>query len=518
MKNNIVVSLKTEEKLQVTFNNSEIFGDSKENEKKLIQKETQLRFLDDGLNVIEPLNFEEPIEIQDTEGDQSTPTLENSTPSDEVFKHSSETKGNKTILNVAMYATKSAYSEKRKIKSWKQTLSRSCESEDAEVARLADYLRTLCLDEHHFVIVNVALTSNNSSSNICVIETCRGKTYVIEPELPKSLTERNYVNYLTRDLCYDLMIQKENMQRNNEKSFNTSTKNADFKRRCCRHHFKYYFKYFPVFRSYGKIFLESVERKLFLSFTLDVGFFLSILALICVFVSTLMSKRWRKEKGNMILFHFSLPIFAQIIIHFSICLFDLDIFQAKLASITFQYFTIVEFSWTSIIAYMQYKRYVKILNGARISSISTLVAFAYLSSAIPTLLRIILEKNYSVITITYLTFSIPQAVFLFINLVILILILRNIVCMRVETVDKKSNFSTEFKLIVILFFIFDLGWILAMFAYLTSNIAFAYIFIFSQSIQGFILFFIFVVLNKRNQKIYKRKFGLCSVQNVITTA
>ncbi|XP_045466830.1 adhesion G-protein coupled receptor D1-like [Harmonia axyridis] len=290
----------------------------------------------------------------------------------------------------------------------------------------------------------------------------------------------------------------------NFKTLSDPISKLQLKKRCCRYHFKYYFKYFPVLQPFVVPLLESIEKELTLSLIMDIGFITSIFALVFILLSVVLSRKLRERKGNIILAHFCFSIFVQIILHVLICLFNLNITLSKWTSIIFQYFTLVEFAWTSVIALIQYRRYVIVFDSTLNSSVLKITAFIYIICAIPIAARILWDHNHSKLMMTFLTFSLPQFLTLIINLIILILISRNIMCMSSWSPQQKRNISVEAKLIFILFLTLDLGWIIAMLAYLSSNIIFAYIFIFSQSLQGFALFFTFILMNKPNRKILKQ--------------
>ncbi|XP_044744791.1 adhesion G-protein coupled receptor D1-like [Coccinella septempunctata] len=326
-----------------------------------------------------------------------------------------------------------------------------------------------------------------------------------------NLRRRQVKKRMKNKLCENSMVQdgsKTEIHSPNVKPFTSygTSNNTELKKRCCRHHLKFYFKYFPVLQTYQVELLESIEKNIILSTILDVSFTMSIFSLI--FLTMTISRKLREERGNIILIHFCISIIVQIILSIIICRFEMDVTASKIMSFTFQYFTLVEFAWTSVIAFTQYRRYVTIIYCDQSYSIAKISTVVYISSAIPIAVRAIWDPDHSKF-MTYLTFSLPQFITLIINFVILFLITRNIMCVRAWYPHQKRGVSREAKLVFTLFLILDLGWIIALLAILTSNILFAYIFIYTQSLQGFVLFFAFIVMNRCNREILKKKLTNC---------
>lgn len=373
-------------------------------------------------------------------------------------------------------------------------------------------------DYYNFTSTSSEMMKDGNKQNQCIKISCKTKkTYEVCFQYGKLrrriISESVFTHKAPNNkICDHLMMQKHIrvkiissllMMTNTSKQV---ANNSELKKRCCRYHFKFYFKYFPVLQSYVGELLQSIEGTILLSFILDSGFIMSFIALICIFVSMIISRKLREETGNIILLHFCTSIFIQIILHILICQNDMSYPVSKLASISFQYFTLVEFVWTTVIAFIQYRRYVTVLYSNPNYSVLKISSIVYTVSAVPAVIRIIWDQNHSKF-MTYLTFAVPQMITLIVNLIILLMISKNILCTKSWSPHHKRSVSVEAKVIFMLFLILDLGWIVAMLAIFTSNIIFAYIFVFSQSLQGFVLFFIFIIINKRNRQVLKKKWS-----------
>lgn len=272
------------------------------------------------------------------------------------------------------------------------------------------------------------------------------------------------------------------------------------------------FKYIPK----GALQLDAIMawlKKDGYTYIIESFHFLSVICLCIIFVSGIVSRKYRSERGNQILIHFALSMFIQFILFMSICSMEVSHFWCDVQSMVSHYFTLVESCWTSIIAYLQFKRFVKVFDKEPNHLILKLCAIAYLFPFLPLTLWIIYhEKNTELVN--YLTFCLPEFLIMLVNSMLLILIARNIVFVKNEYIEHKKSLTMEVKLIFFLFFILDFSWFDVILAQFTSNKLFIYLFLFTQSLQGFMLFFVFGIMNDHNRFIYK-KFLMTSVKKIL---
>lgn len=260
------------------------------------------------------------------------------------------------------------------------------------------------------------------------------------------------------------------------------------------------------------------RNSVFLSF-ININYILSTCSLFLIFLTAKLSIEWRQRKSNIILTNFTVAIFSQIILHFVSDFTEVDEGLCTIVTILCHYFTLVQFFWTSTIAYMQYRRYVQVFEEHDEFFLIKHIAFAWVTPIllISTFLIIVFsmpnnttncEDNFKICSLinTYLLnycIAIPLILTLATNFIFFILIFRHLLKRKLEF-DQKTSALLEVKLAFVLFFLLDLNLIVAIIADMFSIDFLASIFVTSHSLQGVLLFVVFVIRNKCSRKMYVR--------------
>ncbi|XP_045480312.1 uncharacterized protein LOC123684099 isoform X2 [Harmonia axyridis] len=253
---------------------------------------------------------------------------------------------------------------------------------------------------------------------------------------------------------------------------------------------------------------------IFISF----NYTLSCCSLLLIFLTAKFSQQWRQRRSNIILINFTMSIFSQIILHFVSDFSGIDEGLCSTITILCHYFTLVQFFWTSVIAYMQYRRYVQVFNEKNGYFLTKLIIFAWFMPIIIIFASLVLvfsiHKNATIcidkfkmcsLINTYLlkySVSLPLMFTLLINFIFFILIFQHLLRKKTEIYQRSA--LLEVKLAFVLFFLLDLNLIVAIIADMFNVDILALIFVTSHSLQGVLLFVVFVVRNKCSRKMYIR--------------
>ncbi|XP_044744790.1 uncharacterized protein LOC123306736 [Coccinella septempunctata] len=373
--------------------------------------------------------------------------------------------------------------------------------DDLKTNSLAKYLDNFCRRSENFEY-SEGTTANNSEK--CELVKENEHKYIITTRDSKN----NYRSDLLDRICGNFSLLKSS-ELNNIFGSSFCLRIAEYyiayqDRKCCVGSFSF----IPEDALQTEAVLIWAKQSGF-SYVILSFYILSFVSLCIIFVSGLVSRKYRAERGNQILIHFAFSMFAQFVLHNAACWINVTPLLCNLHSMLSQYFTLVESCWTSIIAYLQFKRFVRVFDKEPNHLILKLCGIAYVFPILPISLWMIYHKTDTQM-MNYLTFGLPEFLILLINSTLLILITRNIVFVKNEYIEHKKSLSMEVKLIFFLFFVLDFSWFLIILADLTASVFFIYLFIITQSLQGFMLFFVFGIMNDHNRLIYKKFLSIYS--------
>lgn len=194
------------------------------------------------------------------------------------------------------------------------------------------------------------------------------------------------------------------------------------------------------------------------------------------------------------------------------------------------YSVLVTFLWMFIIGYMQYRRYVVVFqkpdsnNLLLISSLIgwcgpmipvAVVLFVDCQSYIPTTTTgnyaICYPSGYSL----YLGLMTPIVILTAANLTIFVLVIKSITNNPAGGRDSRAMTLSKLRLSIFLFFLLGLTWISSFFSATNAGLVFTYLFCATATLQGFILFFYFVILDPTVRGLWvKFSRALCCCKTV----
>lgn len=262
------------------------------------------------------------------------------------------------------------------------------------------------------------------------------------------------------------------------------------------------------------------------------GCSLSLLGIFGIAVTALVFRSWREKPSSKVLLQLSGAVGLQMIL---LCFINTEnsaiqlVLEEKwLACIalgaSLQYSILVAFSWMLITAYLQFMRYVKVLGQTRASRFflkSFLIG--WMMPLIPVLLVVIIAPHSYIHGIKntnsgicypsglalYFGVILPIGVIILANLIIFLLVIYNILYGpggKLRTNERDLTLS-QLRLSVFLFFLLGLTWIFGFLASTKAGLIFSYFFCLTATIQGFVLFVYFIILDPGTRKLWRNLFA-----------
>lgn len=245
-----------------------------------------------------------------------------------------------------------------------------------------------------------------------------------------------------------------------------------------------------------------------------VGCALSLFGLLGIFLTAVLVKKWRDQASTKVLLHLCLALAVHLLLFGFLGHSD---WSAKnwnrcvLSGAALQYSVLVIFSWMLIIAFLQFQRYVTVIGVARPQHyilISALVA--WLLPLLPTLMVALLNaKSYQPSQHSGLCYPSGYGLAWGVVLPIALITVANSMMMLciVYSIYRALNprrqlIVQQLRLSVLLFFLLGLTWIFGLCSYLHLGIVFSYLFCLTATLQGFVLFVYFVLLNSLNRQAW----------------
>lgn len=253
-----------------------------------------------------------------------------------------------------------------------------------------------------------------------------------------------------------------------------------------------------------------------------IGCTLSLLGLLGIWITAILFKNWRSQASNKILMNMCVALTLQMILFLFVNTDDVSKSLVERHSYTkcvvlgalLQYSILVLFTWMLIVAFLQFQRYVTVIGIQRPKHyiIKSAIA-AWGLPLIPTLLVALLDSksyipsNYQLATDTGICYPsgsglhfgviLPVSLIVTANLAIFIYVLYSIshtLSMSIQHHEKQMVIK-QIRLSILLFFLLGLSWIFGIFAFMKAGIVFSYLFCLTATLQGFVLFIYFVVID-----------------------
>lgn len=266
------------------------------------------------------------------------------------------------------------------------------------------------------------------------------------------------------------------------------------------------------------------------------GSTLSILGIIGIFITALNFRVWREKASTKVLLQLSLAIALQMIL-FSVFstekhTYALDTASEKHACIalgsSLHYSVLVTFSWMLMTAFLQFKRYVIVLGNLKperfflksfiigwgMPLIPILVVLAidpYLY--IPVDFGICYPQGFAF----YFSVLLPVGLIVIANLIIFVLVIYHIIKggWKSESMRKNEHSMalSQLRVSIFLFFLLGLTWIFGLLASSQATVLFSYLFCLTATIQGFVLFLYFIVMDPITRQLWRESFRSWHTRN-----
>ncbi len=251
--------------------------------------------------------------------------------------------------------------------------------------------------------------------------------------------------------------------------------------------------------------LQSTVHGGILNIITIIGSSASILGLSLILATFILFPSWRKPLGHKILFQLSAALIFLLLTFFGVDSVD-NVNACRLVGIFLHYFLVSCFCWMTVEAYYQYRRLVIVFGSymPRFLLKASIVAWGF--PIIPVASVLIYDVDSYTGSEGYCWLSHPTAFFsavlgplvflMLINLTIFVLVVRSIIAAGrgLRTNQSESKQIREKLLASFLnFVLLGLTWIFGFFAIGATNaVIFSYLFCVTSSLQGFIIFVLYV--------------------------
>jgi hypothetical protein len=248
-----------------------------------------------------------------------------------------------------------------------------------------------------------------------------------------------------------------------------------------------------------------------------VGCSLSVVGLVGIFLTALLFEKWRNKHGTKILLNMAVAILLELI---CIQLSEIQTLkqspqECKIIGMILHYFVLSQFCWMLIYAFLQYYRFVKVIGAIPNNLILKSVIFGW---GAPLVLVCIVgftttqsyvsstyELCYPRGMLLYLTVILPIVLIVLANLVIFCMVMYNVIYTKATTSDKKL-FRLRVYLALMLFSLLGMPWVFGLLAEILNpsflKTVLFFIFCVTGTLQGFVLFLFYVVLNQETREFW----------------
>ncbi|GJQ76525.1 hypothetical protein Trydic_g2228 [Trypoxylus dichotomus] len=244
---------------------------------------------------------------------------------------------------------------------------------------------------------------------------------------------------------------------------------------------------------------------------------LSVFGIFWIFLTAFLFKRWRQNKGNQILLHYSIVTLLQLTLLFmsndarnsgsaeSLCI---------CIGVSLHYIVLSQFCWMLIMAVLHYQRFVLVFEKPQRWILLKSCLFGYGLPLLPVIINLstltplnYVQGNTGMCYPTGDGFTIwlliPVLVIASINLIFFCVIIWNIFHEKMNDMYGHDFILVlKLRLVVVLFSLLGISWVFGFASEFLSSVIFAYLFTITVGIQGFVLFLAFIALNESTRNMY----------------
>ncbi|KAJ3648039.1 hypothetical protein Zmor_019875 [Zophobas morio] len=253
----------------------------------------------------------------------------------------------------------------------------------------------------------------------------------------------------------------------------------------------------------------------FLEWMTNITCSLSLLGYSCIILTAFVCDFWRQKSSTKILLNFVVSGILQIVAFYVSSNVGEEKFVCTFVGAVLHYSVLAQFCWMLNIAILQFRRFVLIFTSHSKHLVLKTCLFGWGFPAIPVGVSLVVDAENYTSNSTGLCY--PSGYFLYLGLWFPVLFIMTInffvFSYVVYTVFNSNDDHIEasiykWRLVIFLFFMLGLTWIFGFLAEASAGILFAYLFCLLASSQGFVVFIIFIVVNKNVRNFYLRKlFG-----------
>lgn len=259
-----------------------------------------------------------------------------------------------------------------------------------------------------------------------------------------------------------------------------------------------------------------------------IGCSLSLIGILGIGITAIAFKSWREKPGTKVLLHLSAAIALEMILIAYVntealskrLVLENATLNCVLLGAAMHYSILVVFSWMLITAFLQFMRYVKVLGETRpprfllkssligwVIPLIPVVIIAIVSpmSYVPPSEALVPGICYPKGNALYFGLLAPIALIVIGNLIVFIIVIYNI--FRIPEIHIRTNerdlLVSQLRLSINLFFLLGLSWIFGLATVSKAGIIFSYLFCLTATLQGFVLFIYFIIMDPMTRKFWQ---------------
>lgn len=263
--------------------------------------------------------------------------------------------------------------------------------------------------------------------------------------------------------------------------------------------------------------LEYHDRNL--SIITAIGCCLSVIGITVVLITAILFKSWRQKTGTKILLNLCASVGLEMCVIFiaDTKYFPINNIACIIIGSILHYATLSSFCWMLVIAYLQYLRFVKVIGSFTTHLILKSCIIGWVLPFLPVISLLIWDCNsYSPMANTkttglcypqgntiYFTVLLPISAILIINIIVFCFVMYSVTQKTVKDKTNTKNLKlNQLKLAVLLFFLLGITWIFGFLTVFKDCVLCLYLFCATATMQGFVLFIFYVVLDSTTRKLW----------------
>ncbi|XP_063869301.1 uncharacterized protein LOC135105166 isoform X2 [Scylla paramamosain] len=250
-----------------------------------------------------------------------------------------------------------------------------------------------------------------------------------------------------------------------------------------------------------------------------IGCVLSIIGLLMVLVTFFLFKKWRHRLGNQILVSLAFAIMSSLIVFLAGIQQTSIPTACRIVAVALHYFILVSFGWMLVEAVHQYLRLVKVLGTYIPRFMKKASMCAWGIPLVPIIIVLAYDPSlydsdrYAENMICWMSstafnyaFLPPLTAIMATNLVLFGLIIHSTTCGRQHIPSTQSEQQLriiQLRMAISVFSLLGFTWLFGLLTFWHPNLVFSYLFCFTNTTQGFFIFFFHVFRDRDARKLWQ---------------